>query len=793
MSADRVRHAYGKINYKFDKVRETSPEIALKLFKKEVFAHKYGGDYMGDSELTDAQRSSLRYRPRKLRFPDWAGLNWNIGLTTLVDAYREAGVEKVFMDMLRETGFFSVKPDPLQYFKALSDICKTFKVGGKYWLLFVNVDLVGGHPASKGKQYIIDEAREWVEWKGDLLGGAKYESLWLKQLDKIIGGKQFFDYDVDTFVRNRTFWATPGSSADKSIIVESDDGTYYAPKTKIAWSSTLTSADIYKILFTQQKRTHAHVREVIGAGKNRTIITTDNATHIQMSYISLQLEPLFKNHPLMPQFWSKDYSLKRMCQRCSDIGGPVNVPLDQEGFDRNQRKRQILLLLRRFREMAKGPASRRILDNLLYEFDNTSVFAEGLRFNYDAGVLSGWRWTMLIDTLLSITNAMVINEIISATGYTMQSMLAQGDDLDFMIDDIDTAWEVPKLYELVGFKVNPTKFFVDRYRTEFLRKVYTRSGIYGYPARAVLSINWRKPQSTEEIAQDQRVQQSITSWKTLQQRVQPYSHRQLDFSKFTLLDVYGMFKHQTLHARDGERKVTYNDVVNMLSAPRQMGGFGIGNAGSSIIGFERIKRFASHRPTGFRNWRSDSSLSAAERLLYFTDVIGCKYIKDRTFLGEYVQRSITPRPFIRFRQGAKELNLLAAEIRGRDWNIIVDRTKVDEEHAYILTSKISDMSPTQISENELLIGQGKTFVSTWRKKMTRGAVKELQKMRVIPNDMQFNDTVSSVIIDLLTSELSAKLVHARRLTTGVLRAASMELTQQVRSVYRTLELPYISM
>lgn len=789
---DTLAKKYKQISEKFDKVRATSPAKARSTFKKEVLNGKYGENFLGNQDLSDADRVSLRYRPDKLLFPEWVGIKWNIGLTTYIQTLKEVKADEVFLSVITDLGFFKMKPDPLLFFAELSNICKTYKVTGEYWMLFVNVDLIGGHPEPKGDEYIREGAREWVRSKGPLLG-KNYDKVWRKQLDKIFQGIHIPDFDVDSFVRNRNFWATSGASADKTIHIDSDDGDYYANKTKLAWATTLTDSQIYDILFKEQKKTIANVREVIGNGKNRLIIATDNTTHVQMSYISQTMEPLFKNHPLMPQFWSKSMMVRQQILRANRIGTEINVPLDQEAFDQNQRKEQILTVLRKIKQSATGPVVRKVVDRLLYEFKNTKIHAAGSIFKYEDAVLSGWRWTMFIDTILNITNAMVINVLINSVGGNMNNAVAQGDDLDFSTPDIDIAWEVPKLYELVGFKVNAKKFFVDRYRSEFLRKVYFSYGVFGYPARAVLSINWRKPQSTEEIQQDQRIQQSITSWKTLQQRLQLFSRKRLNFTKYIVRDIHGMYKHQQVEKKFGKGVLTKKEIQSILYTPRQYGGFGLTNSPGYALAFKREKDFKTHKPRQFINWRTDSKINDIQRFSYFKDNIGTRFIVDRTSMVLEETAPNQPIRAVNFREIPIQLSLIATEVRKVDWNIVPDKLLVDEEHAYLLQRDMSEMSPVEVANNPLLTGGGKAIVNMFKNKMTKNAVKELPKVLTIPNDLDLNDILSSTILDMFARQIIVFLSSVKRITTGVLKHFSVALTQKVRSEYSVNALLPISM
>jgi hypothetical protein len=100
------------------------------------------------------------------------------------------------------------------------------------------------------------------------------------------------------------------------------------------------------------------------------------------------------------------------------------------------------------------------------------------RYTWEGGVLSGWRVTTALDTVINASLAYGVKTVLK------DETAVSGDDALFFVEGEDEADELVKEYELsVG--VNRRKFFTDGERAEFLRylMVKGRRGRVGYPAR----------------------------------------------------------------------------------------------------------------------------------------------------------------------------------------------------------------------------------------------------------------------------------------------------------------------
>jgi len=167
----------------------------------------------------------------------------------------------------------------------------------------------------------------------------------------------------------------------------------------------------------------------------------------------------------------------------------VCVPIDQSGFDHFPSKTWVIKVVKylcsRFRPSSPEKnyydrVSKAHLDGL-----RTCQIRYGdVKWSWEGGILSGWRWTALIDTIVNYVEYQGLKSLYKLSEAVPPCM--QGDDTMVFAPSEETAAQWVSAYER-HFPVNKKKFFVDRGRQEFLRKICYPNGVVGYPARAVAS------------------------------------------------------------------------------------------------------------------------------------------------------------------------------------------------------------------------------------------------------------------------------------------------------------------
>lgn len=135
--------------------------------------------------------------------------------------------------------------------------------------------------------------------------------------------------------------------------------------------------------------------------------------------------------------------------------------------------------------------TRRVADIELEELKELKVLWKNRKWQWKAGVFSGWRLTSLLGTLASVAAFRYIENYFGIKGGLYYEAL--GDDL--VIYSYNNSIEPQVLvdaYNAFGLKAN---FFKTTSGSvgEFLRKVVSPGGLFGYPVLALMSICYANP------------------------------------------------------------------------------------------------------------------------------------------------------------------------------------------------------------------------------------------------------------------------------------------------------------
>jgi energy-coupling factor transporter ATP-binding protein EcfA2 len=251
---------------------------------------------------------------------------------------------------------------------------------------------------------------------------------------------------------------------------------------------------------TTKSAGHANIAIKQETKAARYIAATDLATNIKMNYISLWLEDILHNHPDTPLYWDDDHRASFWREWKDRIG--TMMPEDQSRWDHEKSKLQLDMALAKLRKILQRYDNSRnrllqVFDGIVYSMDNTWIKAVDDEFLMTKGILSGWRWTALLNTLINWGEIYGCIALLEAEYGYLDPVLkynAQGDDVDLLLRSPGVAGAIYLLLLDAGFIVHPSKFFVSTTRNEYLRKVRTKDHrIVGYPARAVVSLLWPKP------------------------------------------------------------------------------------------------------------------------------------------------------------------------------------------------------------------------------------------------------------------------------------------------------------
>jgi hypothetical protein len=447
-----------------------------------------------------------------------------------------------------------------------------------HWKYWCHVKRCKDYENLVDEQQFVDQVKYWNKPKKHYWDGSEHEfkrQFLIALAEHLHTVSHHFDteLDVDSWLLDRSNWAGSGSAYtghknDFSILGEK------VKKTKWAWAWATTDHDIREEFYSNRPAMHKAIpkREPT---KVRAVIAADMKTYLRMKYLNDKyVKHWYHNWELSPVTMSTTQQTD-MWLNLSNFTG-IRMPLDQSEFDQQQTKWCIISILKAYR--ARAPDS--IWSVLINSIENGIIVVGKERLRYENGVMSGWYWTALIDTVINdITKRMAVNYLHSH-GYFVKinKFYCQGDDDVFEFESYADAVAMWSAYIIFGFKVNPHKFYISRKRDEFLRKVIEQQSISGYPARSVISILWANPVGDEVEENETLLSARLTQWWQFSLRLNVPISR---------LDVI----------RDliGVSKLSRCDVHRWLAMYRALGGAGMANQFSLIPSSEYEMTFSVER------------------------------------------------------------------------------------------------------------------------------------------------------------------------------------------------------
>jgi hypothetical protein len=556
-------------------------------------------------ELTDEEKSRLRFgRTWKPQTPfQHYGPRWGRAMSLAWALLPKDALQDV-RSYFRLFNIFNYTSATLLR-KMLKEVSDVFKKYGDlltpHWKMFVNWDTLGGYVKTKAITDFVGDLEDWATGDvihsmpdGDEMSETKFldcleEGMWefVVQAPNVERANEFA-LNLEEYSRYPGNWATPGATQVKDSVlynVTSRDEvgnkitkTYKPRGSKWRSALALHPSQVRRILTQQdraqlrQKNTAVQKQET---GKLRAVVSADDATYLRMDFISQWLEVALKGHPLSTLFMSTSQTVDMWenLARKTEQKDTVKIPLDQSHFDWQQNKRMIarfISVVRRFIETAASPKLKedllmvlRSLEIALVEEEGSIVVGTGSQKVYipiQKGVMSGWRWTALMDTVFNWGELHCARTLVKETGMSdpVISAIAQGDDDQVECPSYGHASALVEAYAIMNFEVNPGKFFVDIRRDEFLRQVPVPGLVSGYLIRGITAVLWRNPISRDPPAGLLRLSEQLKAWNLLLGR----GGRPDTVEKLMLLDM------------TQGNGLSKEEVISLLRTPATVGGLG---------------------------------------------------------------------------------------------------------------------------------------------------------------------------------------------------------------------------
>lgn len=336
---------------------------------------------------------------------------------------------------------------------------------------------------------------------------------------------------IDLFCADPAYWQVGGSSSGKKLTLMYKGKVVGAKRTKNATAMAMSESEVRSMLLGKEKQENMAIQKREKA-KVRAVIAGGLRLYLQMSFVSATLEQLLAGHPNTTLFMNIKQVADLWIRMGEDTleGRSVCMPIDQSKFDHVVSKKMIDVVnatIRWFLRLWDLPnigELERIMDLIEYAIDGGTVTVGKRVIEYQKGILSGWRWTALYDTIVNAGELLAFRGVILHTtgSNVLEDYVCQGDDVRCKLPSYPAATALWTYYEEAGFIVNPRKFFMDTVTDEFLREVAYRGRVRGYPARAVGSLVWRNPVNPEPAKGALRIKEMYSGWKLLFDRTGVY-------------------------------------------------------------------------------------------------------------------------------------------------------------------------------------------------------------------------------------------------------------------------------
>nr|QIJ70132.1 RNA-dependent RNA polymerase [Keenan toti-like virus] len=441
----------------------------------------------------------------------------------------------------------------LSVLKELGDLAKhAGDVFSKHWRFYVNWELCFGAPPldEAARRAFADQVEEWVFTpKDEDTAGSDRERLLLHGLDllrehvpRMVGVPR---PPVGEWLRSPSRWVTSGASTVSGV-----DGVQ---RSKLSTYMSRTQDELLDDLNDQSQPVYvATVKRE--RGKHRNIINAPWSLFLQQSFVCDGVEDHVRRY--LPMSGGKRFGCADWDRWVRDLNESVAVPIDQSKFDHVPSGRVLHRFVDWLLDVAAGDDhDRSVIAEVCKKRHRQGVVTYlGRSWPHARGVLSGWRITSLLDTVINVAEAFAVHSLVGRAMPDRTRMCFQGDDTLLLEKGWTAAYDVVRTY-VKYLPVNPKKFFLDNGRTEYLRYVITSAGRLGYPIRAVAST---------VVAQAWQSGSSFSPASLL--------------STWSILCSRGMNRSKTLvHAtRDVSAfmRSSLQSVRDYLSTPACMGGFG---------------------------------------------------------------------------------------------------------------------------------------------------------------------------------------------------------------------------
>jgi hypothetical protein len=449
-----------------------------------------------------------------------------------------------------------------------------------------------------------------------------------------------------------------------------------------------------------------------------------------------------------------------------ELGFGSNLPGDYSEFDHRVSLKMIEIVTRCLKEWLTrvgiewDEVDEGIWDEIIYRFNNSccvlEVSGQKTTIHCERGVLSGWRWTALLDTAINYGIYYIVKTQLGlALDLPEGEGIFQDDSCCFQGDDAKLKLLRPRLAPLIigfvnsmGFLMHPAKTWASTNRDEFLRLVFQPDGIRGYPARTVRPIFVANPNNEPPPPGISRLRVLASNWVKLARRLG--------------LGRDGIFDFMLRDLVKSSKQLSRKTIIEWLETPSSLGGFGLGQVG--LYKFVESEIPSDPDPTVLQMPRIHEELTAYRKAgieLSTREVVN----HVNSFLGgsrsgKISQEKLELAPTTPF---FKRIQLTVK--RFFKWEFL-GKNKILSTVARTSTQKLSDLLAS--------LKSGASIVEKLYHKCSRSALKTLltQKWHIsAPPSLVYSDEAISELADWVGGHVELGLISRHRITTKHLDSA----------------------
>lgn len=518
-----------------------------------------------DAALTNSEISRLRYGKSLKNQFECLGSRWGLSFSLYKDicpCWKEVesflNLFEIFQDDITAGQLFDT-------LKAITTFAKTVNITfSENWKYFINLETFGWFHCGTFTEKHKAELLDWLVTKRphkinnseDTFNSVFRSEVFklLNELNKTTNSENLIT--LKEYLQDINKYCLSGSTHKKVRIHV--DGKKPRKSKKAAYLS-LTQLELYNWIMTYEQDTATVIMKQ-ETGKVRPVVNAGDHLYLQMSYISDYLDKILKGNKLSTLWTSSNQNLAWKLDLINNCYSSIycHMPLDQSHFDHQPTKEMICSVNAAIKSILPANTDYvRVMDLIIQEMEKGTLVTlpDKSVILATKGILSGWKWTALYDTIINIVTFRMACQISKVN--MVQAFIAQGDDDLIVALNESDAYRILFAYKEMNFEVNPNKTFLSNTIDEYLRVVYDGDSCSGYLARGVRSVIIASPINKAIPDGELRANALLTNWITLLNR-----------------GGINIDKHMVKDIAEGTSIST--DIVNKwLRTPRCYGGGGL--------------------------------------------------------------------------------------------------------------------------------------------------------------------------------------------------------------------------